>query len=363
MAGSVIDGRHQLLVAGPHLHRQRTLPRLGHECVRVEREPDPSLQAQPDQAGGGQEDHVGLTGVQLAQPRVDVAAQRHHLEVGAQLAQKAGSTRRRRRRPWRLQVSRPASAYGPQQASRGSARSGTAAEHQPVGHLAGQVLGAVHGGVDLAVAAAPARSRAVKTPRPSPIWSNGASLSRSPAVEIGTISAPARASIGHQSGLRQRQRAGAAAKRSCRGAVETEQLGHGLRIRLGVAVGGGLLQPHRGLDAGACPASTRVTASSRARSAGVSPSQRPSARSSSATRICSARARSEVIAGTTSSAASQRRNSPPARSTISRAGAYSPSRSAIVAPHRLLQLVDVDDAAPSSVGDPPDRCRAAGRGR
>ena len=76
-------------------------------------------------------------------------------------------------------------------------------------------------------------------------------------------------------------------------------------------------------------------------------------RSSSAARICSASARSEVIAGTTSSAASQLRNSSACSATIARACAASPSRSAMLrrtASSRSSMLTSVTPSTSATAG-------------
>ena len=123
------------------------------------RKPIRAAQAQPHQPGGGQHDRVGLARVELAQARVHVAAQRHHLEVGPQLAQQARRGAPTTCRCGRRRGSRPASRTARSRHRGDRSRSGTAADHEPVGHLAGQILGAVHRHVDAGRPAAPARSR------------------------------------------------------------------------------------------------------------------------------------------------------------------------------------------------------------
>ena len=76
-----------MLLSLPHLQGERTLAGLRHEHVGVEVKADPLGQAQPAQAGGCQQDGVGLAGVELAEPGVDIAPQRHGPQVGAKHGQ------------------------------------------------------------------------------------------------------------------------------------------------------------------------------------------------------------------------------------------------------------------------------------
>ena len=65
------DRRPHTLVVRARLERQRPLPGRGDEVERLRR----PLQPQALQPGGGEDDRVDLARVELAQPRVDVAAQ------------------------------------------------------------------------------------------------------------------------------------------------------------------------------------------------------------------------------------------------------------------------------------------------
>ena len=79
--GRVMHGPHRpphTLVIGPRLERERPLAGRGDEVQRFRR----PLDAQPVQPGRGEDDGVGLAGVELAQPRVDVAAQLDHVQIG-----------------------------------------------------------------------------------------------------------------------------------------------------------------------------------------------------------------------------------------------------------------------------------------
>ena len=95
------DRRPHPLVVRARLERQRSLPGRGDEVERLRR----ALQPQPLQPGGGEDDRVDLARVELAQARVDVAAQLHDLEVGPhgeQLrapAQRGGADPRARGQP------------------------------------------------------------------------------------------------------------------------------------------------------------------------------------------------------------------------------------------------------------------------
>ena len=214
-----------------------------------------SLQPEPDQPGGGQHDRVGLAVVQLAQPGVDVAraAARPRGRAAARAAGRRGAptTCRRARRP----ASPPATGNGPQQASRGSARSGTAPITRPSGISPVRSLALCTAASISPSSSARSISR-VKTPRPSPIWSNRGAPCRG---RRRSTSAPARrrpSSVGHQPCLRQRERRWRVPSRIIRGSVgQTEQLGHRLRVRLRIALGRGLLEPHGRAGAEALPAS------------------------------------------------------------------------------------------------------------
>ncbi len=107
----------------------------------------------------------------------------------------------------------------------------------------------------------------------------------------------------------------------------------------------------------------RVTASRRSRSAGVSESQRGSIRRSSAARMRSAWSRSEVIAGTTRSAAIQSRNSAACSATIACARPLSPRRTRDRPCHGGLEAVEVDDRGAVHARRQPGRCRGAPPGR
>ena len=75
-----IDAPPRRLVVGPRLERERALPGRRHE--RVERARRARVDAEPLEPGGGEHERVDLARGELAQPRVDVAAQLDDLEVG-----------------------------------------------------------------------------------------------------------------------------------------------------------------------------------------------------------------------------------------------------------------------------------------
>ena len=81
---------------GAHLQAQRALPGRRQHHVRIDHRADARVQAQPLQARGGQHDAVVLALVELAQPGVEVAPQRLHIQV----------------RPDRLELHHPAQARG-----------------------------------------------------------------------------------------------------------------------------------------------------------------------------------------------------------------------------------------------------------
>ena len=181
----------------------------------------------------------------------------------------------------------------------------------------------------------------VNTPRPSPIWSKRRSRSRSPAVSITTSSASPSRSATHPAWATS-QRAAARAQPDHGREREAEQLVHGGHVR-GVAVLGGEL-----LEAHGRPVQQLVQHAARelVEPLAVGLGQRlPAAVHPLAARrgrICSASARSCVIAGTTSSAASQLRNSSACSTTIASRLLGLALAQADVAQHRLLEVVDVD---------------------
>ena len=72
---------------GAAFERERALPDGGQAVLRIEQRRDPLAEAQPLQTRGGEDDRVVLALVELAQPRVDVAAQRHDRQQRIALAQ------------------------------------------------------------------------------------------------------------------------------------------------------------------------------------------------------------------------------------------------------------------------------------
>ena len=153
---AVVELRHARLLAPAHLHRDRALARLGDEHLRVEQEPD--LRASGRAAAGPPRRARSRRPRRLSsfpQPGVDVPPQRHDLRgrAAARAAAPAGAPTtcpRGRRRG-----SRPARRTGRSTASRGSARSSIAPMHEPLRHVPGQVLGAVHRRVDHALGERP----------------------------------------------------------------------------------------------------------------------------------------------------------------------------------------------------------------
>ncbi len=173
-------------------------------------EGDARLQTQPHQPGGGEDDHVGLAIVELAQAGVDVAAQRHHLEIGAQLAQQARAPGRRRAHPGAGgdRGERRRTARSTRRA--GSSRSGTAPSTGRRACRRSRSFALCTAASIRPSSSARSISR-VNTPRPSPIWSNRASLVAVTGGRDRHDLATAQ-QVGHQPGLRQRQRAAAAAQ-------------------------------------------------------------------------------------------------------------------------------------------------------
>ena len=114
--------------------------------------------AQPREAGGGEHERVGLAGRELAQARVDVAAQLDHVEVRARGEQLRAPAQRARARPARPRAAPRATAR--RRARRAGPRAAAPPRSPcPRRELARHVLGAVHRDVDLARRAAPAPAR------------------------------------------------------------------------------------------------------------------------------------------------------------------------------------------------------------
>src|SRR5207245_2153406 len=87
------------LLAGAPLERDRTLPRSRYEARRVEHRADLGLALEPLQAGAREHDRAQPARRlgELGEARVDVAADRHHIEIltrGTQLGHTADAARR-----------------------------------------------------------------------------------------------------------------------------------------------------------------------------------------------------------------------------------------------------------------------------
>ena len=74
-------------VVGPALDADRTLRHRRQHLLGLQRGRDHAFQAEPDQPGHGQERRLHLAGLELAQPRLHVAAQGHHDQIGSGGAQ------------------------------------------------------------------------------------------------------------------------------------------------------------------------------------------------------------------------------------------------------------------------------------
>jgi hypothetical protein len=72
----VVRSGHELLLAEPNLERQRALPRLRKDLVRLESVPDLVRKAEPVEPARSEHDRIQPTLPALAQPRVDVPPQR-----------------------------------------------------------------------------------------------------------------------------------------------------------------------------------------------------------------------------------------------------------------------------------------------
>src|SRR6266851_4402865 len=89
----VVDPRHELDESGvgpANLHGERALTRRWGDHFRIQAFVNPPLSPQPVHAGGGQHDGVGSSLIEALKPALDVAVQRHHLEVRPRGQKKAG---------------------------------------------------------------------------------------------------------------------------------------------------------------------------------------------------------------------------------------------------------------------------------
>ena len=79
-------------IVGTTLDPDRSLRRGGEHLLDRDRRPD-IAPTEPVEPGGGKQGRIDLTGVAFRQPRVDIAADRQHLKVGAQPKQLRGAAR------------------------------------------------------------------------------------------------------------------------------------------------------------------------------------------------------------------------------------------------------------------------------
>src|SRR5215208_4343555 len=84
---AVIRRRDEMLVAKTNLGRQSALPRLGQQLVRLEASVDLGGETESLQPAGGEDDSVEPPLASLAEPRVDVPAQRLDRELGLEREQ------------------------------------------------------------------------------------------------------------------------------------------------------------------------------------------------------------------------------------------------------------------------------------
>ncbi len=181
----------------PSLERQRPLSGGGHQTRRARRRPrrrGPAVPSRPCRARA-----------RRIPPRQACAAGCRRCRARATI-RRSSRTRAHLGRPSQAAGADPgaggqvASVGAPQMASRGSARGGIATSSSPRRQLGGDVLGRVHGDVDRARRAAPARApRPSVTCRPAP--------PRSPRGGDRDELALGLKPLGHRAGLRERQRA------------------------------------------------------------------------------------------------------------------------------------------------------------
>ena len=149
----MIGGGDELLVALAHLERERALRGLRQQLVRVEPPADLAREPEPVEPAGGEHDRVEPSLGALAQPRVDVAAQRLDRERRLEREQLRLAPRRRRADAH----PRPDRVGAAQRVARIVALE-VRADDEAVRIGRGHVLGRVHGDVDAAARAAPPRA-------------------------------------------------------------------------------------------------------------------------------------------------------------------------------------------------------------
>ena len=300
--------RDELLLARPHLQRERALARLGQQLGRLEAAADLAGEPEPIEPARSEHDGVEPALAALAQARVDVAAQRldRRAPARARAAARAAA-------PTPCRSASPAEAStAPQSASRGSSRARYAPTDEPVVSVEVMSL-AEWTATSIRPSSSASSSSFTKTPR-APISPNGLVRSRSPAVVIGTsaISTPGPPQpLGGQLGLRQREPTAArtdAGQHVTAPLAEPEQMADARRAYAGpVGAGRRLLHPHRRHVQQLVDDLRRHRLDRPALRLGQPPSRFARARARPR-RISSARARSDAIAGTTSSDACHARN-------------------------------------------------------
>ncbi len=191
------DGRARRRVAGPDRDRERALAR-GRDHL-VERPGRLGAAAEALQPGEGQHDRVVVAGGEPAEPRVDVAPELEDLEVAPQRPELRGAAQRARPDPGAVgEVREPGRAA--QRVPRVGPRRHRG-DDDPVRELRGDVLGRVHGEVDVA-----AEQRRVDLAHPALLVAAGAVAvaRRRDRHDLGTAERG-----GDLAGLRERERAAA----------------------------------------------------------------------------------------------------------------------------------------------------------
>ena len=137
-------------VLGAALQREDALPRSRNEALGVEHGSDLRLALEALQPGARQHERVELAVGELAQAGIDVPAYRHDLEILARRAQLRSAPKllELATRAPALSASSPSAPHSTS-CSRGPRR--CPEQFQAVGQLARDVLGGVHGEVDVPV--------------------------------------------------------------------------------------------------------------------------------------------------------------------------------------------------------------------
>ena len=182
--GVAIGRRDERLLAGPHLQHDDALARLGRHLVRADPEPDLVAEAEPVEAGGGEDTPSRPRSARLRR-RVSTLPRTGSIWRSGRRRRSCDARRSERSRPVRRPAPRPRAGradpgvarIGPLEARRRTRARGRRRRSGPSPSARRRRPGR---------RAAPPPPRRAKMPRP-PISANVRRRSRSPCVDIGTI--------------------------------------------------------------------------------------------------------------------------------------------------------------------------------